>query len=82
MQITATYDLGNSHSQELSISTVDLVLKGSSKIVKKILCNNDFWAGASKGRCPVGHRGEFRDVHPSFRPPPLAIGASILQSQA
>ena len=40
-----------------------------------------------KGRCPVGHRREFRDVRPSVRPsvhpsPPLAIGSSSLQSQA
>ena len=25
-------------------------------------------AAAPKGRCPVGHRGEFPDVRPSFRP--------------
>ena len=43
------YYPGNYHRQELSISTVDLVLKGSSKIVKKILFNNDFWAAAPKG---------------------------------
>ena len=38
-----------------------------------------FWAAAPKGRCPVEHRGEFRDfcpsvrpsVCPSVRPPPL-----------
>ena len=48
-----------------------------------------FWAVAPKGQCPVGHRGEFQDLHPSFRPsihpsfrPPLVIGASVLQSQA
>merc|ERR1711911_452784 len=33
-----------------------------------------FWAAAPKGRCPVGHRGEFPDVRPSvrlsFRPSP------------
>ena len=27
-----------------------------------------FWAAAPKGRCPVGHRGEFPDVRPSVRP--------------
>ena len=27
-----------------------------------------FWAAAPKGRCPVGHRGEFPYVRPSFRP--------------
>ena len=25
-------------------------------------------AAAPKGRCPVGHRGDFPDVHLSFRP--------------
>ena len=29
-----------------------------------------FWAAAPKGRCPVGHRGEFPDVRPSFRTSP------------
>ena len=27
-----------------------------------------FWAAAPKGQCPVGHRGEFPDVHPSVHP--------------
>ena len=27
-----------------------------------------FWAAAPKGRCPVEHRGEFRDVRPSVLP--------------
>ena len=27
-----------------------------------------FWAAAPKGRCPVGHRGEFPDVRTSVRP--------------
>ena len=27
-----------------------------------------FWAAAPKGRCPVGHRGEFPDVRISIRP--------------
>ena len=27
-----------------------------------------FWAAAPKGRCPVGHRGEFPDVRPYVRP--------------
>ena len=31
-------------------------------------CACPFWAAAPKGRCPVGHRGEFQDVHPSVRP--------------
>ena len=26
-----------------------------------------FWAAAPKGRCPVGHRGEFPDVRPYIR---------------
>ena len=26
-----------------------------------------FWAAAPKGRCPVEHRGEFRNVRPSIR---------------
>ena len=34
-----------------------------------------FWAAAPKGRCPVEHRGEFRDIRPSvlpsLRPPPV-----------
>ena len=40
-----------------------------------------FWAAAPKGRCPVGHRGEFPYVRPSVRtyvhPPPIF---SILKS--
>ena len=42
-----------------------------------------FWAAAPKGRCPVGHRGEFPDVRTSVRtyvrtfpPPPEASQAS------
>ena len=36
---------------------------------KKIQCSHlTFWAAAPKGRCPVGHRGEFPDVRPSIRP--------------
>ena len=27
-----------------------------------------FWGSSPKGRYPVGHRGEFPDVHPVFRP--------------
>ena len=27
-----------------------------------------FWAAAPKGRCPVEHRGEFRDVRPFVCP--------------
>ena len=45
-----------------------------------------FWAEAPKGRCPVRHRGEFRDVrpsvHPSFRPsvlPPTLQSFSSLK---
>ena len=30
--------------------------------------NQAFWAAAPKGRCPVGHRGEFPYVRPSVRP--------------
>ena len=32
-----------------------------------------FWAAAPKGRCPVGHRGDFPDVRTSVRPPPRSI---------
>ena len=39
-----------------------------------------FWAAAPRSGCPVGHRGEFPDVrpsiHPSVRPPLLAIKVS------
>ena len=42
---------------------------------------SSFWAAAPKGRCPVGHRGEFPYVHPyvrtSVRPPPRSF--SILK---
>ena len=27
-----------------------------------------FWAAAPKGRCPVEHRGEFRDIRPTVYP--------------
>ena len=33
-----------------------------------MVCRSPFWAAAPKGRCPVEHRGEFRDVRPSVLP--------------
>ena len=32
-----------------------------------------FWAAAPKGRCPVGHRGEFPYVRPYVPPPPKLL---------
>ena len=49
-----------------------LINKISFKVVndldqtsKEITQTLAFWAAAPKGRCPVEHRGEFRDVRPT-----------------
>ena len=36
-----------------------------------------FWAAAPKGRCPVGHRGEFPDVHTSVRMSPPEVSQAL-----
>ena len=45
--------------------------------------SHPFWAAAPKGRCPVGHRGEFPDVRTSVHtspPRPLSDPKSALSS--
>ena len=44
----------------------DLKWKDRTVLIQALLVT--FWAAAPKGRCPVEHRGGFRDVRPSFRP--------------
>ena len=62
-------------------SSVFICERHHRELLSFILFPPLFWAAAPKGRRPVGHRGEFPDVHPSicpfFRP---SICLSILPS--
>ena len=51
---------------EMTDRTCSLVIPFLDTRLYTPLCRSPFWAAAPKGRCPVGHRGEFPYIRTSI----------------